>query len=218
MTKSTLLAACGAFILSAALAVPAAAQAPAQPQHTGIGSPVAILDLPYLFRNHARFKQMDEVLKTEIQTAEQQFLAEQKALKEKAARLAEFRPGSDEYKREEESLAKADADIALRVNIMRKNVAEKKAKNYFDVYQEVMSYVTWQATENNILLVLNFNGDPIDGSNPQSVIQGLNSTVLYKHRGVDITPVILDLANRGVQIPAQYLPNVNAQHGVPTQR
>jgi Skp family chaperone for outer membrane proteins len=189
-----------ALALLGLLAAPAAAQqaAPAQ-----IASPVAILDLPYLFRNHQRFKQMDEVLKQEIGAAEQQFLGEQKSLKDEASKLGEFRPNTPEYKQLEESLARKDADIQLRVNVMRKNFAEKKAKNYFEIYQEVMAYVSYHARQTGVVLVLNFNGDPIDGTNPQSVIQGLNSTVLYKHSGVDITPIILDLCNRGVAIPQE---------------
>ncbi len=70
------------------------------------------------------------------------------------------------------------------------------------------------------MLVLNFNGDPVDGTNPQSVIQGLNSTVQYKDPGVDITPVILDMCNRGVQLPPGFAPgsNVPQPAGVPTQQ
>lgn len=194
MTKSIFSAALAALVLS--MAAPAFGQAPAPQQHQQVASPIAILDLPYLFRNHLRFKQMDEVLKVEIQNAEAQFMTEQKAMREAAARLGELKSGTPEYKQLEEELAKRDADMALRVNIMKKNFAEKKAKNYFDVYQETMRNVSFHAQQAGIVLVINFNGDPVDGNNPQSVIQGLNSTVLYKHPGVDITPVILELCNR----------------------
>ena len=85
----------------------------------------------------------------------------------------------------------------------------------------MVGYVNYHATQSGGLLVLNFNGDPIDGTNPQSVIQGLNSTVLYKHPGVDITPVILDMCNRGVQLPAGFAPGsggtANGGGGVPPQ-
>lgn len=200
MKKFVLSALMAAAVLS--LAAPSYGQAPAAPQtQPQVISPVAILDLPYLFRNHKRFKEMDEVLKTEISGAEGQFMTEQKAMKDLVAKLQELRPGTPEYKAAEEELAKRDADMQLRINIMKKNFAEKKAKNYFDVYQETMRYVAWHAHNSGIVLVLNFNGDPVDGTNPQSVIQGLNSTVLFKHPGVDITPVILDLCNRAVQIP-----------------
>lgn len=207
MKKSILSATLAALVLS--VAAPSFGQAPAAPaQH--MASPVAILDLPYLFRNHLRFKQMDEVLKQEIGNAEAQFMTEQKAMKELVTRLQELKAGTPEYKQLEEELAKRDADMQLRVNIMKKNFAEKKAKNYFEVYQEVMRYVTYHSQQAGIVLVLNFNGDPVDGTNPQSVIQGLNSTVLYKHPGVDITPVVLDLCNRQVNVG---IPNGAADNG-----
>ena len=127
MTKS-ISAGCCALVLSAFFVASASAQQAQAP--ATVASPVAILDLPYLFRNHMRFKQMDEVLKQEITTAEQQFMGEQKQLKDRAQQVvSELKPGSPEFKAAEEELAKKDADISLRVNIMRKNFAEKKAKN-----------------------------------------------------------------------------------------
>ena len=134
------------------MAAPSFGQAPAG--HQQVISPIAILDLPYLFRNHARFKQMDEVLKTEIGGAEGQFMTEQKAMKELVTRLQELKPGTPEYKTLEEDLAKRDADMSLRINIMKKNFAEKKAKNYFEVYQEVMRYVNFHAQQTGIVLVI----------------------------------------------------------------
>ncbi|MCE9604162.1 MAG: OmpH family outer membrane protein [Planctomycetia bacterium] len=214
MMKTIFSALLATIVLS--MAAPAFAQQPAQP-HPQVISPIAILDLPYLFRNHNRFKQMDEVLKQEIGGAEGTFMTEQKAMKEMVTRLQELKQGTPEYKQLEEELAKRDADMSLRINIMKKNFAEKKAKNYFDVYQEVMRYVGYHAQNNGVVLVINFNGDPVDGSNPQSVIQGLNSTVLYKHPGVDITPIVLEMCNRGLQIP-ETAQNPAANPAFPVQR
>jgi len=200
------------------LASPSFGQAQAAPAHPQVISPVAILDLPYLFRNHRRFKEMDEVLKTEIAGAESQFVNEQKGMRDLAGKLQELKLGSPEYKQAEEELAKRDADMQLRINIMKKNFAEKKAKNYFEVYQETMRYVGYHAHHSGIVLVLNFNGDPVDGTNPQSVIQGLNSTVLFKHPGVDITPIILDLCNRGFVIPPDGTVTPTPNPNFPTNR
>lgn len=200
MTKKISFAACLALIVLGLSAAPASAQAPAPTGY--VATPVATLDLAYLFRNHTRYKSLDDALKAEVATAEQSFAGEQKAMQELARRLNEYKPGSDEYKRTEEELAKKEADLRLRGAIMQKNFGEKKAKNYFDVLQEVKNYVRYYAEQHGITLVINFNGDEIDGSNPQSVVRGLNETVVYQHRSVDITPIILDLCNKNVPVPA----------------
>lgn len=201
MTKKTILAACLASIVLGWSAASAPAQAPA-PAAGYSATPVATLDLAYLFRNHVRYKSLDDALKAEVQAAEQSFGGEQKAMQELARRLNEYKPGSDEYKHTEEELAKKEADLRLRGAIMQKNFGEKKAKNYYDVLQEVKNYVRYYSEQHGITLVINFNGDEIDGANPQSVMRGLNETVVYQHRSVDITPIILDLCNKNVPVPA----------------
>lgn len=198
MTKSLVSLCCAAALLGLSFGSQASAQ---QPAPAAYGPPVATLDMAYLFRNHLRYKAMDEALRNEVSQAEGQFTGEQKAMQELAKRLNEYRPGSPEYKAVEEELAKKDADLRLRGAMLQKTFAEKKAKNYYDILQEVKNYVRWQAEEKGILLVVNFNGDEIDGANPQSVMRGLTDVVLYQHRSVDITPVILDLANRNVPVP-----------------
>jgi Skp family chaperone for outer membrane proteins len=186
----------------------AMAQAPAP---AGYSAPqVATLDLAYLFRNHLRYKQLDDALKGEVQQAETTFTNEQKSMQELARRLQEYKSGSPEYKAIEEELAKKEADLRLRGAIMQKNFAEKKAKIYFDVLQDVKNYVRYHAEQHGVMLVVNFNGDEIDGTNPQSVMRGLNETVLYQHRAVDITPVILEMCNKGVVVP-NATPNPSAQ-------
>lgn len=182
----------------------ASAQAPVAPAGgTPQIPPVATLDMAYLFRNHIQYKQLDDGLRAEVGTAEKTFVGEQQALQELSRRLNEYRPGTPEYKALEEELAKKDADLRLRGAIMQKNFAEKKAKNYYDVLLQVKAYVRHHAESYGIMLVVNFNGDEIDGSNPQQVMRGLSETVLYQHRAVDITPVILEYCNKNVPIPQQ---------------
>lgn len=193
-------AAAVAIVLAGSFVGSASAQAPVggSPQV----SPVATLDMAYLFRNHIHYKTLDDALRAEVSAAEQSFVGEQKALQDLSRRLNEYRPGTPEYKATEEELAKKDADLRLRGAIMQKNFAEKKAKNYYDVLQQVKAYVRHHAETYGIMLVVNFNGDEIDGTNPQSVMRGLSETVLYQHRNVDITPVILEYCNKNVAIPA----------------
>jgi Skp family chaperone for outer membrane proteins len=192
-------------------AAPVAAQ---QPAPTGYAPPVATLDLAYLFRNHARYKQADEALRAEVTAAEQTFQQEQQAMQELAKRIKEYRAGSPEYKAIEEELARKEADLRLRGAIIQKNFAEKKAKIYYDVLQEIKAHVAQHAAQHGILMVVNFNGDEIDGANPQSVMRGLNETVLYQHRSVDITPIILELANRGGGVPPTPTVNTNTVPGL----
>jgi Skp family chaperone for outer membrane proteins len=214
VTKSLLSIACLALVFAATSAAPVAAQQ-AAPQN--YGPPVATLDVAYLFRNHARYKQLDDALRAEVSAAEQTFGQEQKAMQELSRRLGEYKPGSPEYKAIEEELAKKDADLRLRGAMLQKSFAEKKAKNYYDVLQEVKNYVRYHSEQHGVLLVVNFNGDEIDGANPQSVMRGLTDVVLYQHLSVDITPIILEMCNKNLPVPNAPVVN-QAVLPPPTQR
>lgn len=196
MIKSIFSAVCLAIVVAVSGVATAQAQSPA-PQAPA----VAILDLPWLLRNHTKFQAADQALKTEVAQAEAGVQAERKKMEELAGKLRDYRPGSAEFKQVEEQLAKMEADLALQVNLMKRNFGEKRAKAYFDVYTEVSNYTRYYADQVGILLVLNFNGDPIDETNPQSIMAAFNSVVLYQNRAVNITPVIHDMCQRGVVIP-----------------
>jgi len=214
VTKSIFTPAAVALVLGLVLAAPAAAQ---QAAPAAYSPSIATLDMAYLFRNHIRYKGLDEALRGEVSVAEQTFGQEQKSMQELSRRLGEYKPGSPEYKAIEEELAKKDADLRLRGAILQKNFAEKKAKNYYDVLQEVKDKVRYHAEQHGLILVVNFNGDEIDGANPQSVMRGLTDVVLYQHRSVDITPIILEMCNKNVPVP-QPTPNPSVNTGFPPRQ
>jgi Skp family chaperone for outer membrane proteins len=172
---------------------------------------VAILDLTWIFKHHARFQQMTSDMRRDVEAAENTLKNERDAFQKMQARLEDFKRGTPEFKALEEDLAKKAADLNLQVNIQKKNFLEQEARMYFTVYQEVLECVKYYADSNGISLVMRFNGDPVDRSDPQEVLKELNKSVIYYNRAIDITPIILDKLNASrpnVPLPAQQVPSV----------
>jgi Skp family chaperone for outer membrane proteins len=196
VTKSIFAIVCAASFACGAL--PAAAQTTAQtPAFVPV---VAVVDLPLLLQNHARFKAKQEVLKQQIQAAEESVKGEQKKMEEAARVMQQFKRESPDYKAAEESLAKMQADLQLNVNIHKRNFAELRTKQFAEVQDEIANYVYAYAQQQGILIVLNFNGEEVDPNNPQSVMGALYNPVLYKHPASDITQHILGMINNQVQV------------------
>jgi Skp family chaperone for outer membrane proteins len=172
-----------------------ARQAEAQ-QARGIGSPVAILDLTYIFKNHLRFQQMSDGMRRDVEAAESALKVDREAYGKMTQQLETYRKGTPEYRAMEEELAKKAAELNLRVSIQKKDFLEQEAKIYYNVYQEITEQVKYYSEQNGIALVLRFNGDPIDRNDPQEVLKELNKSVLYYNRAIDITPIILEIINR----------------------
>lgn len=200
MTKSIFAIVCAASFACGAM--PAVAQTTGGP--AAFVPVVAVVDLPLLLRNHARFKAQEEQMKRDIQAAEDLLKQDQKVLEEHARRMQDFRKDSPDFKKAEEELAKMQADLQLKVNIQKRNFAEFRTKALASVHDELSNYVYNYALQQGILIVLNYNGDEPDPSNPQSVMQALNHPVLYKHPAADITQNILQMINQ--QIPVNPRP------------
>ncbi len=140
------------------------------------GPGIAIVDVHYIFANYDRFKAMMEDLGRQDQAAAAEMKTQQDSFQKLAQSLKDYRKGTEEYRRLEEELTNKQATL--------------KAKVYYTIYQEVVDEVKYYATRNNISLVLNFNGDPADPNDPQTVSRQLSNVVVH-HGKIDITPVIL---------------------------
>jgi hypothetical protein len=110
----------------------------------------------------------------------------------------QYAPGSNEFKQADEQLARLKADFQIKTGKIRRDFLEREAKLYLETYTEVSKVIDSFARNNNIGLVLRFNGEP-PAQNPQSredVGRTINQAILFQNN-IDITPDIALLLSRG---------------------
>jgi Skp family chaperone for outer membrane proteins len=180
------------------------AQQPVRPPvHPGASGTIALLDISYIFDKLPRFKQMLEEMKADVDRAEQEVKVERDAIKKLMDRLEGFK-GTPDYKAMEEEVAKRQGDLAVRINLQKKDFMLREAKIYHNVYKEVQQETEYYCAQNGIDVVLRFNGDPVDVDKPDSVLAFINRPVVTYARDRDITKPILDrLIARGAMPAAQ---------------
>ncbi len=172
-----------------------AAAAPAAAPSSGMGTMVAVIDIPYIFKNHVRFKQSMDGFKNQVDEFEAWARNEQKKLTQiRDEIIAQYKPNTDQFKSEEERLAKLTSDLQIRMTVKKREFLENEAKVYYATYNEVIAAVSQFAERNRIGLVLRFNGDEIDPTDRGSVLQGVNRAVVYQ-RNLDISDLILTMVN-----------------------
>ncbi len=175
----------------------ASAQAPVrQPAPAAGAGRVALLDVSYIFKNHARFKAMMDEMKNNVDAAERDVKAEDGRIQKLAEKMQDYRPGTPEYKQAESDIAKSRADLSIKVQLQRKDFLLQEAKIYHTVYQDIEKEVAFYCQNNGIDVVYRFNGDPADIEKPESVLSYINKPVVYYEKNRDITPFILDSLNR----------------------
>jgi Skp family chaperone for outer membrane proteins len=193
-----------------AMGQPGGAAAGAQPGFGGTSAPaasrlgvngVAVVDIAKIFKNHVRFKQQMEEMKGRVEAAENDVKQYQETIKRKADELKTFNPGSPEYKRAENDLLKMQGDLQLKVNLQKKEFMEQERRVYFGISREIDECVKQIAMQNGIVLVLRYNGEPVDPNNQEDVLRGINKTIVYSHPQMDITNYVGTELNRAAGGP-----------------
>ena len=190
---------------------------PATHAHAGSAGGVAIIDLPYILKNHGGFNQRVEELRREAEGVENDFKAKRDSVQKLMVQLDDLQRGSTDFKKLEEDITKRQANLSVEINIMKKKFQEAEAKIYYEAYQQILNEVKYYAEANRISLVLKFNGDEANKDNPEEIMREMQKMVLYYNQAIDITPVILEKMKG--QTPRAAGANPAAQRpGVPPRR
>ncbi|MFM7034125.1 MAG: OmpH family outer membrane protein [Planctomycetia bacterium] len=184
---------CGA--LAALVPVSSSAQTPAQAPSGGPAVHVAVVDVGYIFKNHARFKGAMDKMKDEVMTAENSLKNERDRINGLMEQLKGFNVGTPEYKKLEAEIAKAQGDFNVNAQLQKKDFMDREAKVYMQVYDEVEKAVAQFAREHRIAIVHRFDGDPVDSSDRNQILRGITKPMVFHEPGIDITPDILKMLN-----------------------
>jgi len=171
----------------AATAAPAARTAPAV--HT------AVIDVGYIFKNHARFKQAMDKMKDEVLQAENVLKAERDRINGLMEQLKGFNVGTPEYKKLEAEVAKAQGDFSVNAQLQKKDFMDREAKVYLQVYNEIERAVSQFARDNGIAVVLRFDGDPVDATDRNRILGSITKPIVYHDPQIDITADVLRMLN-----------------------
>lgn len=190
--------------------------APVASAPAGAGTSVAVIDLQEVFDRHLRFKAAMDNINKDTEQLNAQFRNEQKELQKMMEKLKDLKPGSPEYKRQEEATAQYESNLRVQAQLQRKEVAERQAKQLYQTYEEVLGAVQSFADRNGIALVIQFSADEIEQSNPQSIMRGVNRAVVYQ-RNLNITEFVIEILNAGTKPPAPQN-NVIGRPQVPGRR
>ena len=184
----------------------AQAQVPGQPAVRPMTPPaasaspathVAVIDVGYIFKNHARFKAAMDKMKDEVMAAENSLKNERDRINGLMEQLKGFNAGSPEYKKLEAETAKAQGDFNIDAQLRKKDFMEREAKVYLQVYNEIERAVSQFARDNKIAVVHRFDGEPVDDADRNRILGSITKPIVYYDPQVDITPDILRMLNAG---------------------
>ncbi|HEY2761936.1 MAG TPA: OmpH family outer membrane protein, partial [Pirellulales bacterium] len=174
---------------------PNAARPAVGPPQIGVNG-IAVVDVAFIFKNYLKFKNQMDQMKQKVEAAENDVKRDQEEYKHLMDQLKQLSPGTEGYKKLEADMLKKQGDVNLKVSLQKKDFMEQEGRIYFNVSREIDDAVKQIATKNNIVLVLRFNGDPVDPVDRNDILRGINKPIVFYDPRMDITPYVLQDLNR----------------------
>ncbi|MFM7109386.1 MAG: OmpH family outer membrane protein [Planctomycetaceae bacterium] len=182
---------------SSSAQAPAAGQPPAAARAAATvpAAHTAVIDIGYIFKNHARFKAAMDKMKDEVLAAENALKGERDRINNLMEQLKGLNVGTPDYKKLEAEVAKAQGDFNVNAQLQKKDFMDREAKVYMQVYAEIEQAVGQFARQHGIAVVHRFDGDPVDGTDRNRILGNITRPIVYHDPQIDITSDILRMLN-----------------------
>ena len=157
---------------------------------------VAIVDVGAIFKQHTYFAQQLEALKAKADGFKAEAVKAQQALAQSAEGLQFLRPEKDDYRVKQTELAQKAAALQVEQNGLMQKLMEEEAMLHFKTYQQVNDLISQYCDAKGIQLVIRYSGQEMDLDQRGSVMQRVNSSVIYHDPANDITQAIVGQLSR----------------------
>lgn len=157
---------------------------------------IAVVDISYIFKSYPGFTQQIEALKVKMTDADNALKADRDRLVRMEEERNTVKPGTDKFKQLDEQLAHQKAEFSIKQGTVRRDFLEQEAQIYFQTYSQVSEAVKTYAQQNNIGMVLRFNGDQVDPQQREDVMRLIMQPIVHQNH-IDITPDVIAILTRG---------------------
>jgi len=151
------------------------------------GVRVAVVDIAALFKQNPRFDAKMKELKQKVEAAE----ADLKEQGEKIAKLQkELGAAAIDASLKQSTtrvLAEATAQFNTQKTVEGAEFMQNEEALYWDAFQDINREIARAAARHNIDLVLRINRDPIDKTDRNDILRGINAPIQYINPKLDIT-------------------------------
>lgn len=160
---------------------------------------VALVDIGMVFKSHPTFAQELQSLKGEADGFKDETRQLQTQLMQKAEVLKNYQPDSAEFRQAETELAKESAALEVEQRNKLRGLMEREAKLHHDTYLQIKRAVATYCEERSIQLVVRHDSAKMDPEQPNTIMQKVNSKVVFHRPGNEITQAIVAMVGGAAQ-------------------
>jgi len=158
---------------------------------------VAIVDIGLIFKSHPSFSQQLQSLKAEADGFKDETRQLQAKLIEKAEVLKTYQPDSPEFRSAETELAQESAALEVQQRGKLRGLMEREAKLHHDTYLQIKQAVSTFCEQRSIQLVIRHDSTKMDAEKPATIMQKVNSKIVFHKPANEITEQIVAMVASG---------------------
>ena len=168
---------------------------------------IASVDIEAVFKDYEKVKVTSEAFKAEMMLKQSEIGKIANEGKQAAEMIAKFTPGSPDFKKLEERIARLKADLQIKQEQAQNDLVQKEADSLAGLYKDISGMVGRVAASKHLTYVVKISNEPIESTDPNSVMAAMARTVVYADPSTNITPEVIYWLNH------YYKASVAAQPG-----
>jgi outer membrane protein len=157
---------------------------------------IGCVDMDAIFKGYDKVKFVQDQLKGEALAKQAQLQQVNAQLKTITKKLDSLTPGSADYKKEEAEFARLKSQLETDTQLAQRDFQQKEAEALATLYKEIAEMVAAVAKVRKITYVVRVSNEPINGSDPNSVMAAMARSMVYSDPDADITSWVVSNLNR----------------------
>jgi Skp family chaperone for outer membrane proteins len=165
-------------------------------------SSVALVDLGKIVQTSKQFQMDVEAAAESVGNFEEKITRAQKEIQDVVSLLEKAPEGSEQQQQLQQLIQTIQTETQKELQGMQQKMQEAERDVLIATYKKIQSLLNDHCTKNGIDVVLRYDSEPLDPSDPQALSAGLNNRIMW-HSGIDITDKILAELDKDVPVEAE---------------
>src|SRR5262249_55333654 len=157
---------------------------------------VGTIDVGSVFKNYEKFKVASKEFNAAMLARKNELMKIMAEAQEEAQLMSKLTPGTEDFTKPENRVTELKAKHEAGREQAQREFALRDAENVATIYKEVQAMVTRIAKWRKMNYVFKISNQPIAGTDPSSVMNAIQSTVVFADPANDITNDVIYNLNR----------------------
>jgi Skp family chaperone for outer membrane proteins len=172
----------------------------ASPSATQFPVPIApvigTVDIELVFKSYEKVKVSNKEYSAALLARKNELMRIMSEAQEEAQMLSKLAPGTEDYKKHENRVTELKARHEAGREQAEREFAQRQAEAMGTLYKEIQEMVKNIAKTRKMNYIVKVSNQPITGSDPNSVMAAISSTLVYADTRNDITNDVIYNLNR----------------------